>query len=444
MQLIWECFINFFEIVLFYIFIHQKLHTKKDLTGIRVKQYLFLFFRFVVVCFMNQTDIPSTYTLTLSCLLEICFACVFYSDKFLYKTFIGLLYTVLCMIAEFIPFFSLTLLTNIPSAELLSFGTLRTPVTVLYLTLVAALVFLFRYLFNKEPSATLLQKVCYTVISFSGIAIGHYVLLTMIYSEQFGIHEISHRLAIINLIFMLLFLALLVFIYQLGITYSNTQKLIELKKARTLEEKEYRNMMTKVTALRNMKHDLDNHLNALEMMAKQLASPEMYRYIDGLRNSLESSHIFVSTGNLAVDCILSSKISLAKDYNIHTDFSVLLNSNFRMDAVTICSLLGNLWDNAIEACQNIFLSDTNESPYITFYMKPYQDMTIIHIENNFCGELSYHPDGELQTTKQEPEHGIGLKRITNIVNKEQGIIKIDINKPVFSVHILIPDKGELE
>lgn len=443
-EIVWEYFVNFIEVILFYIFVNQKLHPNTNISNLKFKQYLFLLFRFLIVCIMNQISAVSTVTLTLSCLLEMLFACTFYNDKLLYKTFIGMLYTALCMLAEFLPFFCLTVFFGISSNNFFNFGTLRMPVTALYLTLIAVFVFLFRYLFNKEPSASMTQRIIYTAISLLGVSVGHYILFTMVISEHFGIEEISFRLAIINLFFMFLFIALLVFIYQLGISYSNTQKLLEIQKIRALEEQEYQNIMEKMTALRDMKHDMENHLNSLQIMANNLSSSEMQQYICSLRNTLECSHIFVSTGNMAVDCILSSKISLARDSNISTDFSVLLSDNFKMDAVSICSLLGNLWDNAIDACKSLLQHDGDKLPYILFFMKPYQDMTIIHIENNYYGEINLLPDGKFQTNKKNPEHGIGLERIETIVNKEQGILSIDVKNHIFSVHILVPQKGELE
>lgn len=440
MHLIWESSVNFIEVILFYIFVSQKLQLKSSDPRIKRKQYLFLIIRFLIVCVMNLSNLNSMYTLILSCILEIVFACIYYTDKLLYKIFIGLLYTVLCMLAEFIPFFCITTFVDIPADSLLSNGIFRIPVTTLYLTLIAVFVFLFRYMFNKETSASVMQRIIYSLISLTGIAVGHYILLTMVSCEIMGNEELAARLAIVNLLFMFLFVALLVFIYQLGISYNNSQRLLELQKIRALEEQEYHNIVEKITALRSMKHDMENHINSLEIMAQRVSSPEMQDYIKDLRTSIDSSQIFVSTGNMAVDCILSAKISLAKDSDIHTDFSVLLPDYFEMDAVVVCSILGNLWDNAIEACQNMRLVSPDFSPYINFYMKPYQDMTIIHIENSYSGIITHESDGTIKTLKASDDHGLGLKRIENLVGKEQGIMKIDFKNNIFSVHILIPQK----
>ena len=401
---------------------------------------MYLSLRFIIVCSMNQYGVNPTYTLTLSCLLEIIFACLFYIDRLIYKIFIGILFTFLCLIADFMPFFFLTIFFDIPSDVLMSSGAIRIPVTALYLTLVAVFVFLFRYLFNEETSASHTQKIIYTIISVLGVSVGHYILATMILSEQFYVQEITTRLAFIALIYMFLLITLLTFIYQLGVSNENNQKLLEFQRLRALEEQEYRNMAAKTTALQEMKHDMANHLHSLELMVDKASVPEIQSYIDDLRATLENSHLFLSTGNMAIDCILSSKLTSAKKADIHTDFSVMLPDYFEMDAVSICSLLGNLWDNAIEACLDIQQYTPEATPSILFYLKPYQDMTIIHIENPFIGERTCTIDGDYPTRKVSHEHGIGLKRIKSIVQKEQGILSIDTQNQIFSVHILIPGK----
>lgn len=54
----------------------------------------------------------------------------------------------------------------------------------------------------------------------------------------------------------------------------------------------------------------------------------MLDYIDNLRTTLNYSKIFLSTGNMAVDCVLSSKLTLAKEVNIQTEYSVFLPEKF--------------------------------------------------------------------------------------------------------------------
>ena len=99
----------------------------------------------------------------------------------------------------------------------------------------------------------------------------------------------------------------------------------------------------------------------------------------------------------------------------------------------------NLWDNALEACQRLLTLQEHPDPYIFFYIKPFQQMILIHIENPFDKILSAN-DSNYLSLKNEPGHGIGLKRIRSIVDENDGNISINTENHIFSVHIMIPMK----
>ncbi len=442
MMNIWEAFVNFIEVLLFYIYISNKLHPNTKIKHLKGKQFFYLLIRFFALCVLNQLNISSLITLCISCFWEVTFAVFFYQDKLSSKMFFGIFYTAICMIAEFIPFFCITAFSPKSSTALLQQGTLRIPITTLYLALIAVLVYLFRFLFNKYTLWTISQKIVYATISILGIAIGHYILLTTIAAEELINKYIAFRLTLINLFFLLLFVALLVCIYQLGVSGFHNHGLIEAQKQHELEKQEYQNLMESTSALREMKHDIEIHLNTIQMLASKNDLQKLQNYIDCYLHSLNHINQFVTTGNTAIDCILSSKLAKSKESGISTEFSVLLPDHFVMDTILFCSLLGNLWNNAIEANVRMLEGNCGMTSFIKFYIKPFHDMTIIHIENSYDGKLIYSPKGTLISTKSKKEHGIGMKRITDIVVQEKGLLQINTADNVFSVHILLPQKEQ--
>jgi histidine kinase-, DNA gyrase B-, and HSP90-like ATPase len=102
----------------------------------------------------------------------------------------------------------------------------------------------------------------------------------------------------------------------------------------------------------------------------------------------------------------------------------------------LCSLISNLLDNAIEA--NCKLDMTKRRLQIE--IKPYNNMLLLFISNSSNGIYLYGGNGNLLTTKtsNKNEHGIGIKRINEIVKKYNGIIEFDPGTEIFSVSILFP------
>ena len=68
-------------------------------------------------------------------------------------------------------------------------------------------------------------------------------------------------------------------------------------------------------------------------------------------------------------------------------------------------------------------------------------MILIHIENTFDGVIKGKIDQELLSTKPGSGHGLGIRRVKEIVNKAEGVLQISTSENnVFSVHIMLPGK----
>ena len=71
-------------------------------------------------------------------------------------------------------------------------------------------------------------------------------------------------------------------------------------------------------------------------------------------------------------------------------------------------------------------------------------MILIHIENNFDGILKRNCDGDILSIKQRKGHGLGIRRVKELVEKADGILQITSESNVFSVHIVISGKENNE
>ena len=437
--ILWEYFINFLEVLLFYILIQTKLNLRKDCKYIRLKQFIYLIFRFLVICMLNVVDLPSIVTISTSCFLEIIFALLFYCDAFVIRIFWGSMYSVICLVSDYITVFVPQAFFKITSPDLLFGGALRMPFTLLYIALIAVLVFFFHCMSNKKIQLTTIQKISYFIISIAGILIGHYIMVITLEAKiQFHNPNFTSKLVLVNLVFLILFLFLLLYIYQLGYSKAINTTLLEQQKMHELEEMEYKTLIHTTESLREMKHDIDIHLDVIQSLLASGNLDDLQSYIDNYHHSLAHTHHLLSTGNTAIDCILSNKIDTAQKLNINTDFSVLVPSNFPLDALLLASLIGNMWNNALEACQRLQNEQPDITPYIHFYIKPFQHMTVIHMENNYAKIIKQN-DYYL-SMKREGSHGIGLKRMEDIVNNVEGIFMINSENHVFTVHIMIPQK----
>lgn len=438
---IWEYIVNFLELALFIIFIHKKLRIRANYKHQAVLMFLFVSFQFAVLCTLNKMGISSYSTLMSSCVLDIGYAVLFYRDSIIRRIFWGFSYSIICLVAEQISFFIPVTLYKGASLELLLGGTLRKPYTMLYLAMIAVFVLLFHSIGNKDISLSPFQKVAYIFIAISGLAIGHYILrLTLESVDKFGDSSFSARLSLVDLFFIILFLVLMLYIYQLGYSKEENIRLLEEQKIYELERTEFNSLSETAERLRKMKHDMQIYVDAINVLAKDKKWDELIAYTEQYHNTLATTQSAIATGNIAIDCILTAKLDYAEKHGIKTEYSIMAPENFPLDSVELSSILGNIWNNSIEAGERLIISDPTEHPYIYFYIKPYQNMILIHIENNYDGVIKGSIDGDILSVKQGKENGLGIRRVKELVEKADGVLQITSDNKIFSVHIMIPDK----
>lgn len=438
---IWEYIVNFLELALFIIFIHKKLRIRANYKHQAVLMFLFVSFQFAVLCTLNKMGISSYSTLMSSCVLDIGYAVLFYRDSIIRRIFWGFSYSIICLVAEQISFFIPVTLYKGASLELLLGGTLRKPYTMLYLAMIAVFVLLFHSIGNKDISLSPFQKVAYIFIAISGLAIGHYILrLTLESVDKFGDSSFSARLSLVDLLFIILFLVLMLYIYQLGYSKEENIRLLEEQKIYELERTEFNSLSETTERLRKMKHDMQIYVDAINVLAKDKKWDELIAYTEQYHNTLATTQSAIATGNIAIDCILTAKLDYAEKHGIKTEYSIMAPENFPLDSVELSSILGNIWNNSIEAGERLIISDPTEHPYIYFYIKPYQNMILIHIENNYDGVIKGSIDGDILSVKQGKEHGLGIRLVKELVENADGVLQITSDNKIFSVHIMIPDK----
>lgn len=385
---IWEYIVNFLELALFIIFIHKKLRIRANYKHQAVLMFLFVSFQFAVLCTLNKMGISSYSTLMSSCVLDIGYAVLFYRDSIIRRIFWGFSYSIICLVAEQISFFIPVTLYKGAPLELLLGGTLRKPYTMLYLAMIAVFVLLFHSIGNKDISLSPFQKVAYIFIAISGLAIGHYILrLTLESVDKFGDSSFSARLSLVDLFFIILFLVLMLYIYQLGYSKEENIRLLEEQKIYELERTEFNSLSETTERLRKMKHDMQIYVDTINVLAKDKKWDELIAYTEQYHNTLATTQSAIATGNIAIDCILTAKLDYAEKHGIKTEYSIMAPENFPLDSVELSSILGNIWNNSIEAGERLIISDPTEHPYIYFYIKPYQNMILIHIENNYDGVI---------------------------------------------------------
>lgn len=185
--------------------------------------------------------------------------------------------------------------------------------------------------------------------------------------------------------------------------------------------------------MRGWRHDYHNHMQKIRAHLALGEYSEADRYIDLMETELTGIDLKYNTGNAGVDAILNSKLTLAEKNGLRIKCDVVLPKKLSFNQLDLCVLLGNLIDNAIEACGKI---EDLDDRFLRIYMCVRKQQLYISV-SNATNEVIRKLDKEYITNKRG-NHGHGLKRINLIVEKHQGYINRQNEPGVFATEIMLP------
>ena len=202
---------------------------------------------------------------------------------------------------------------------------------------------------------------------------------------------------------------------------------------RELIETHYQEVENMYRQIRGWRHDYRNHIQMMKVLAENGDLDGIKAYLDELDTDLNTVDTVVKTGNAMADAILNSKISLAKSRDIAVQVDAHIPVKLSMSELDLCVILGNLFDNAIEAS----LALPEDQRRIRVYMDMKGTQLYISFTNRTAGK-KLPKVGKIFKTTKGAGHGFGLVRIDNIIERLDGYLSRNSEDGAFTTELLIP------
>lgn len=184
--------------------------------------------------------------------------------------------------------------------------------------------------------------------------------------------------------------------------------------------------------VRSVRHDIKNHLVALETYIKQDKKESAIAYINKIIDASYGDKSFVSTGNIEIDSIINYKLEEARAKGIEIELDIKIPTQLNIETLDIVGILGNLIDNAINANMKL-----EEGRKISLSLKYSKNLFFITVWNTFNGKVVYVDNKIATTHKDKEKHGIGLNNVNTILRKYDGTMNISHEDKIFKVDILL-------
>ena len=110
--------------------------------------------------------------------------------------------------------------------------------------------------------------------------------------------------------------------------------------------------------MRALKHDMKSHLYTVSGLLDMGEYKKAQEYIGQIEEKTAEGD-FTKTQNPVIDALLAGKGALARKEKIRVEVSAALKAELLIRDSDLIIILGNLYDNAVEACMKIVLTNEN-------------------------------------------------------------------------------------
>ncbi len=198
-------------------------------------------------------------------------------------------------------------------------------------------------------------------------------------------------------------------------------------------EKQFELMQSSEYTIKEIRHDLRNHLIVMREMLDGDKDEDLNEYMVNLIQNLYQKGDYSHSGNVVVDSILNFKLQEATNKEIHFKIEVELPNKLNIEPFDLTVILGNLMDNAIQASEKIEIKDRK-----LFVCCQYQKgMLIVKIRNRYNGIITYEGDSIVTLKEDKINHGIGLFNIRKTVEKYNGIFETEHSEEDFIATVML-------
>lgn len=264
------------------------------------------------------------------------------------------------------------------------------------------------------------------VFSFSTIAIIH------IAQTYYDIpREATILMLFAEISSVILFVASFYIIFALSRSNKESEELHILRQQHQYRIQYANNIKMQYDEIRRIRHDMKQSYSVIESLISDEKYTEASKYIESNINNFGKSEILIDVGNDFVNAILNSKLTFAKSIGIEVICSSTSNIQ-GIDDTDLCSLLGNMLDNAIEACEQC-----KGEKLIEASISIRENKCIIIVSNSVESEIMKN-NKALETTKKDAKnHGFGVKSIRTIAEKYGGLVNFYQEKSLFNCQVVL-------
>jgi len=238
---------------------------------------------------------------------------------------------------------------------------------------------------------------------------------------------------LVGLSFFAIYFILIKILEQTNQTATFNENIRMTKKLLTAQSKHYKMLTDHIDKAKAARHDLHHHILVLQSYLHNKQFSLMEEYLNQYQVHLLASDQPIVCNNYIIDAILQHYRVITESLVIDFTVKVDMPAQIFIDDFDMCIILGNIIENAIEACQRM----TNTGRFIHLHSKLIGKMLIITIDNSYNGIAKKSGTSFISSKRDGSTEGVGIASIKSIVSKYNGVLDFKYTKDIFKTSIML-------
>ena len=212
--------------------------------------------------------------------------------------------------------------------------------------------------------------------------------------------------------------------------FANNKKIAAYQNA--LLEQHYVEVENMYRKMRTWRHDYHNHIQVLSALLEQNDTEKAREYLLQIHETLVQVDTVLKTGNTMVDAILNSKISLMHTKKIDIDATAKVPPSLSVSDIDLCVIIGNLLDNAMEACEKL--------PEGSRFVRIYISVKGNHLYMSFTNSAGKKQTklGNIFPSSKGTLGGLGLARVDSLAERYGGYVTRASEDGGYTTEVILP------
>ena len=276
-----------------------------------------------------------------------------------------------------------------------------------------------------------IQKIWYMTIPFSLVLIICNLFIRPLKYETLFVNNVFRSFLFSIFSFLILWNLLAVIYYQIVMGILNAARTREKMRMLEMQESQFESQQEYMESFSRARHDFRQNILTMKNLYHEGNYDRLGAYIDEYYDALPVNENRRYCSNSALNALLNFYAGKAKENAIRASFRIDLPEKLSVSDVDLCTVIGNILENAVAACREL----PEEERTLSLSVLAQNHRLYIVATNSFSGVVRLR-NGEYLSTRHSG-NGIGLNSIRASAEKYHGKAEFTHTEKEFHSNVML-------